>query len=177
MISLKKLKIPPTELTVLSAPNQTRATLSKTVSPIIVYHKPMILSIPKAKIFCFLTEDPTHRSSLQSHGKVGTANGSSSDFYKNKVDNQVENNRLSTPVMKATASKPNSPPCGEETILSELLRCLAVRPSGLVEATGIEPVSENPFTQFSPGAVYLQSSLPSSKQTKARGGILFMHDR
>ncbi len=80
-------------------------------------------------------------------------------------------------VMKATAPKPNSPSCGEETILSELLRFLAAWPSGLVEATGIEPVSENPFTQFSPGAVYLQSSLPSSKQTKARGGILFMHDR
>ena len=53
-------------------------------------------SIPLTKKVCFLTENPTHRSSLQSHGKVGTANGSSSDFYKNKEDNQVENNRLST---------------------------------------------------------------------------------
>lgn len=37
-------------------------------------------------------------------------------------------------VMKATAPKPNSPSCVEETILSELLRFLAAWPSELVEA-------------------------------------------
>ena len=45
--------------------------------------------------------------------------------------------------VEAKAPKPNTPSCDEETVLSELFRYLAARPSGLVEARGVEPLSEN----------------------------------
>ena len=57
--------------------------------------------------------------------------------------------------MEAKAPKPNSPSYDKETILSELPRYLAARPSGLVEARGVEPLSENPSIWLSPGALCL----------------------
>ena len=50
---------------------------------------------------------------------------------------------------------PNSPSYNEKTILSELLRYMASRPSGLVEPTGIEPVSKGQSIQLSPQTVNL----------------------
>ena len=46
----------------------------------------------------------------------------------------------------------------------------------LVEATGIEPVSENPFTQLSPGGVYLLRfpSMHADKQAYTYGSYPVM---
>ena len=80
--------------------------------------------------------------------------------------------------VEATAPKPNSPSCDVETILSELPRCLAARPSGLVEATGVEPVSENPLTQPSSWTVYLlEFPLTNADRQAFDQGSPFVHDR
>ncbi len=47
----------------------------------------------------------------------------------------------------------------------------------MVEARGVEPLSENPFTQLSPGAANLKISPHSVKMAKRRLGSLFMRDR
>lgn len=47
--------------------------------------------------------------------------------------------------VEARQSKPNIPSWDMETSLHLLPRYLAARPSGLVETTGIEPVSKNPL--------------------------------
>ena len=44
-------------------------------------------------------------------------------------------------LVKAKAPKPNTPSCDEGTVLSELFRYLATRPSGLVEIRGVEPLT------------------------------------
>ena len=80
--------------------------------------------------------------------------------------------------VEAKAPKPNSPSCDAETILSEPPRCLAARPSGLVEATGVEPVSENPLTQPSSWTVYLlEFPLTNADRQAFNQGSPFVHDR
>ena len=52
-------------------------------------------------------------------------------------------------MVEARQSKPNIPSWDKETSLHLLSRYLAARPSGLVDATGVEPVSENLLIQLS----------------------------
>ena len=72
--------------------------------------------------------------------------------YKEK-SNFLTRTSLSSPffcfMVKAKAPKPNSPSCDEETILPELPRFLAARPSGLVETSGLEPLTPCMSSKYS----------------------------
>ena len=46
----------------------------------------------------------------------------------------------------------------------------------MVEARGIEPLSENIFISLSTGVVYFKISLLGSKQTKAKRASLLIHE-
>ena len=51
--------------------------------------------------------------------------------------------------VEAKAPRPKSPSCDEETILSELPRYLAARPPGLVETSGLEPLTPCMSSKYS----------------------------
>ncbi len=76
---------------------------------------------------------------------VKMVTGVTVDEYTHPAKHLEQEETRPSGLVEVRQSKPNTPSWVEKTNLHLLPRYLAARPSGLVDATGIEPVSKNPL--------------------------------